>query len=142
MRISDWSSDVCSSDLAAQVSCLGELLATVDEQEIGVGSFQQGATLGRKDLHAVAEQREAGQHFGRRLQGAGEEEESAHLDSFQAGPRSEPLGKDIGCEPPERRRSEEHTSELQSLMRNSYAVFCLKTKKHFTTHQPTPPTAY
>src|SRR3546814_10270472 len=28
------------------------------------------------------------------------------------------------------RRSEEHTSELQSLMRNSYAVFCLKTKKH------------
>src|SRR3546814_10501486 len=28
-------------------------------------------------------------------------------------------------------RSEEHTSELQSLMRNSYAVFCLKKKKHF-----------
>src|SRR3546814_1697968 len=28
------------------------------------------------------------------------------------------------------RRSEEHTSELQSLMRNSYAVFCLKKKKH------------
>src|SRR3546814_368044 len=31
-------------------------------------------------------------------------------------------------------RSEEHTSELQSLMRNSYAVFCLKKKKHKTTH--------
>src|SRR3546814_15962976 len=30
--------------------------------------------------------------------------------------------------PPERRRSEEHTSELQSLMRISYAVFCLKKK--------------
>src|SRR3546814_4637228 len=29
-------------------------------------------------------------------------------------------------------RSEEHTSELQSLMRNSYAVFCLKTKQHNT----------
>src|SRR3546814_6550764 len=29
----------------------------------------------------------------------------------------------------ETRRSEEHTSELQSLMRNSYAVFCLKKKK-------------
>src|SRR3546814_3229476 len=29
-------------------------------------------------------------------------------------------------------RSEEHTSELQSLMRNSYAVFCLKKKKHIT----------
>src|SRR3546814_7830716 len=34
------------------------------------------------------------------------------------------------------RRSEEHTSELQSLMRISYAVFCLqkKTKSHHTTH--------
>src|SRR3546814_1804619 len=31
-------------------------------------------------------------------------------------------------------RSEEHTSELQSLMRNSYAVFCLKKKKTRTTH--------
>src|SRR3546814_4741838 len=39
-------------------------------------------------------------------------------------------------------RSEEHTSELQSLMRISYAVFCLKKKKQKhnidTTHQPTP----
>src|SRR3546814_4280597 len=34
-------------------------------------------------------------------------------------------------------RSEEHTSELQSLMRNSYAVFCLKKKKHnrYTKHK-------
>src|SRR3546814_6301101 len=32
-------------------------------------------------------------------------------------------------------RSEEHTSELQSLMRISYAVFCLKKKKHKTLHQ-------
>src|SRR3546814_9352422 len=30
-------------------------------------------------------------------------------------------------------RSEEHTSELQSLMRSSYAVFCLKKKKHYNT---------
>src|SRR3546814_6862928 len=33
-------------------------------------------------------------------------------------------------------RSEEHTSELQSLMRISYAVFCLKKKKHINTHHP------
>src|SRR3546814_2283822 len=32
-------------------------------------------------------------------------------------------------------RSEEHTSELQSLMRISYAVFCLKKKKRITTHK-------
>src|SRR3546814_5462515 len=35
--------------------------------------------------------------------------------------------------PSERKRSEEHTSELQSLMRISYAVFCLKKKKHNRT---------
>src|SRR3546814_1856831 len=36
---------------------------------------------------------------------------------------------------PSRRRSEEHTSELQSLMRISYAVFCLKKKRHtYMTH--------
>src|SRR3546814_8765860 len=34
----------------------------------------------------------------------------------------------------EPRRSEEHTSELQSLMRTSYAVFCLKTKTTYKTH--------
>src|SRR3546814_10419798 len=36
------------------------------------------------------------------------------------------IGVTSGC----RKRSEEHTSELQSLMRNSYAVFCLKKKKY------------
>src|SRR3546814_6582299 len=37
-------------------------------------------------------------------------------------------------------RSEEHTSELQSLMRISYAVFCLKKKKHNPNTHPTPKT--
>src|SRR3546814_8837137 len=41
-------------------------------------------------------------------------------------------GAEAGCR---EARSEEHTSELQSLMRISYAVFCLKTKKH--TSKPT-----
>src|SRR3546814_5491724 len=36
-------------------------------------------------------------------------------------------------------RSEEHTSELQSLMRISYAVFCLKKKKKYTYHTNTKP---
>src|SRR3546814_5795347 len=52
-----------------------------------------------------------------------------------------------GREGPARRRSEEHTSELQSLMRISYAVFCLKKKKphishsyHPHPHRPPPPT--
>src|SRR3546814_5719420 len=40
-------------------------------------------------------------------------------------PQLDPYGKI-----PEFKRSEEHTSELQSLMRNSYAVFCFQTKTH------------
>src|SRR3546814_9032324 len=49
--------------------------------------------------------------------------------SVQADRRRTPSGREacVG-------RSEEHTSELQSLMRNSYAVFCLKKKN--TTHKP------
>src|SRR3546814_1920931 len=48
-----------------------------------------------------------------------------------AGPTLSPLGQLVT------RRSEEHTSELQSLMRISYAVSCLKQKKHHnTTHIP------
>src|SRR3546814_4557489 len=57
------------------------------------------------------------------------------------GGRSSRVGPDGGCVPAKRRRihgdsSEEHTSELQSLMRTSYAVFCL-TKKNHITLQPT-----
>src|SRR3546814_7851742 len=41
-----------------------------------------------------------------------------------------------------RNRSEEHTSELQSLMRISYAVFCLTKKKHINTHIKTDKTLH
>src|SRR3546814_2673415 len=43
------------------------------------------------------------------------------------------------CRPSASDRSEEHTSELQSLMRISYAVFCLKKKKNKQTHTEKPP---
>src|SRR3546814_9023409 len=45
-----------------------------------------------------------------------------------------PDPKGPACRAPARRRSEEHTSELQSLMRISYAVFCLKKKKSTVAH--------
>src|SRR3546814_5674804 len=45
----------------------------------------------------------------------------------------DPVDADAAAEVVEIDRSEEHTSELQSLMRISYAVFCLKKKKHFKT---------
>src|SRR3546814_2741212 len=51
------------------------------------------------------------------------------------------FGPGVGGDPIQQRRSEEHTSELQSLMRTSYAVFCLKTQHHSNNcriaHPPT-----
>src|SRR3546814_6655211 len=44
------------------------------------------------------------------------------------------LGRLTGYLAPEKARSEEHTSELQSLMRSSYAVFCLKKKPKHSEH--------
>src|SRR3546814_7191531 len=60
----------------------------------------------------------------------------AHLRRSGAGPGARARGRGLERHPRrDRQRSEEHTSELQSLMRISYAVFCLKKKKtqHFTT---------
>src|SRR3546814_6765987 len=50
--------------------------------------------------------------------------------------RSLPVRHPRVCPQEDRRRSEEHTSELQSLMRISYAVFCLKKKNNYTTKLP------
>src|SRR3546814_5845354 len=106
MRISDWSSDVCSSDLVAE----GLVRHQAKESAKRAGRQHQcriSRQLRRCQLmnfllvvvHAVADRDQA---FGR-----------------------------IG----EMRRSEEHTSELQSLMRISYAVFCLKKKKKTAVHE-------
>src|SRR3546814_9057098 len=105
MRISDWSSDVCSSDLQ-NVHTLSD------------GCFVEGALL-------VAEQRLQARQpvfhdFGRDL--------SRHVGGRSAGTRRvfEGIGLGVVHRPHDLQRSEEHTSELQSLMRISYAVFCLK----------------
>src|SRR3546814_5600574 len=100
MRISDWSSDVCSSDL-------------VRAQEV---SEHDRACLGRG---RVADRHH--QVHRRRIRGG----------ELVPGLAAQPGGGDaVGRQLTERvRRSEEHTSELQSLMRISYAVFCLKKKK-------------
>src|SRR3546814_3418657 len=60
------------------------------------------------------------------------------LEPHQAGPinsqGTDYAAPDHACSRVDR-RSEEHTSELQSLMRISYAVFCLKKKKKNTSHK-------
>src|SRR3546814_7631202 len=105
MRISDWSSDVCSSDLRC--------LPHHEEQRQGEDSEPQ-TPEGTGDAHLFhallveAEERPLRHH----------EEREAKGQAEQAAGGAETAG-----------RSEEHTSELQSLMRISYAVFSLKNNK-------------
>src|SRR3546814_1326509 len=121
MRISDWSSDVCSSDLPQKAIRLPPA-----EQP------RRGAPRGRTDrAHAVhvALVRRSGAtpHGHRRVeQGRGAQQPGASGRLPSARSLSRPW---LGEPANPRGRSEEHTSELQSLMRISYAVFCLKKKK-------------
>src|SRR3546814_10314081 len=113
MRISDWSSDVCSSDLRVH------------------GIATQQLPVARRHFDALASRighDRAGRGFvdllGRDLEIA-----FGNIPGIDA----RQIGRDVGH--PGRGmlqmiRSEEHTSELQSLMRSSYAVFCLKKKKN------------
>src|SRR3546814_3651431 len=112
MRISDWSSDVCPSDLAVARRHRGDLAR---------GDFKDllGDQRGGRALRRVLETRHRlgllrFETFGRSHRGEGFA--AAHAISQRLGLF---LGK------PRLLRSEEHTSELQSLMRISYAVFCL-----------------
>src|SRR3546814_3702958 len=103
MRISDWSSDVCSSDLGAERDAI--LIA------------------GAAGLVAGAMSMAAGEYVS-----VSSQADTEHADVDRE--RSE-LATDTAAERKELTqiyRSEEHTSELQSLMRISYAVFCLKKK--------------
>src|SRR3546814_5771373 len=91
MRISDWSSDVCSSDL---------IFGTQYSMRIWVDPLKlRSYNLTIADVSTAV---------------------SAQNAQVSAG--------QIGQLPASKERSEEHTSELQSLMRISYAVFCLKKK--------------
>src|SRR3546814_5841994 len=98
MRISDWSSDVCSSDLrrAPHVVARGKGLIGIETRGVAGGR-------GLKGLPGIDSV----------------ERRFAVLGAVNA----------VGDVPAAEHRSEEHTSELQSLMRISYAVFCLKKKK-------------
>src|SRR3546814_5947242 len=100
MRISDWSSDVCSSDLS------------------GIWPTLQAASVYLSRMSATI-------HCCRAMAG------TISLVPWTIFSLGRSLASATSCG----RRSEEHTSELQSLMRISYAVFCLKKKK--SIHQLT-----
>src|SRR3546814_4473835 len=112
MRISDWSSDVCSSDLAvavayrrtARLAARCELAARLSPAGAEPRFRESG------DRRGAAPDRRRGVEIG--------------------GDRGKRACNHLGRRAP---RSEEHTSELQSLMRISYAVFCLIKKKIIIT---------
>src|SRR3546814_10367880 len=118
MRISDWSSDVCSSDLA-------------EARRVGRGRAS-GVRRARANL-SIEGRRDGGtQAMARRDRGV----VVAPARELQGACRGRPVSE-AAVIVALRVRSEEHTSELQSLMRISYAVFCLKKKKTYTlpTHK-------
>src|SRR3546814_7070819 len=109
MRISDWSSDVCSSDLAIRRN---DLFRARHDLRLATTARVGRAKRGGDDLHALD------------LVGTDDLDRRAveqEFDTFLLG-----VG-DFAT----RARSEEHTSELQSLMRNSYVVFCCKKKQRY-----------
>src|SRR3546814_8892034 len=115
MRRSAWSSDVCSSDRGDSAAELG--------RDPGVARVAGDAlALGDLDLvdhlaHAIG------------LPGEPDRRQAVLLGRHLAGDEDAPLVHREAQALVEIDRSEEHTSELQSLMRKSYAVFCLKKKK-------------
>src|SRR3546814_2830795 len=134
MRISDWSSDVCSSDLIPAGSpAVGEVSRVRDNGLLG--------RSGKLDIK-VSTVRTGGMDVPVRGQ-RNSQGKSGTLGAVGAGIVFLPLavivrGKDVKL-PAGTLRSEEHTSELQSLMRISYAVFCLKKKTYTylaTTNTP------
>src|SRR3546814_10342243 len=118
MRISDWSSDVCSSDLV-----------------VGLEAQQPDAARAAQLQPAGAFQAQAGGDLVGALRLDQFVDEAADLARVAAG-----LGRALLAVVQlldhlhRQERSEEHTSELQSLMRISYAVFCLKKTKRTTRH--------
>src|SRR3546814_1799969 len=111
MRISDWSSDVCSSDLA-DVLAVHRLNPTPSEE-------RKSAPAGRSAGGAVSSSLDdLGDDAGADGAAAIADREA---QAFVHGDRCDQL--QVHCDVVA--RSEEHTSELQSLNSNSYAVFCL-----------------
>src|SRR3546814_8196222 len=101
MRISDWSSDVCSSDLSRHCRRAQHLLRLVSRRALDASKADRRQDRLGADLFARG-------HPHHR-----------HVRREGPWPKDPPPGSS-------HLRSEEHTSELQSLMRISYTVFCLK----------------
>src|SRR3546814_3024967 len=122
MRISDWSSDVCSSDL---------VIGTAGAPGAPGVEGAEGVVIQVSDTGVGI----AAEHLDKVMSPFGQVHEALNRETQGTG-LGLPLSKALVDLHGGRLRSEEHTSELQSLMRISYAVFCLK-KKNNNTYQST-----
>src|SRR3546814_4130248 len=113
MRISDWSSDVCSSDLVYDQLLAGSALAIAETVNVIDKKLEADLPYAALDMLSLAPD----DRVFYRIAAPGGETITGYSDL----PAPEAI---------EVTRSEEHTSELQSLMRISYAVFCLKKKNN------------
>src|SRR3546814_4171918 len=114
MRISDWSSDVCSSDLGEE-----RLWHPLPPAQPAARPVPSRAELGRRpEAQRPDDPGYGGGGADRRPQRRFPVRQAGNLDAAERRPDPLPVAT----------RSEEHTSELQSLMRISYAGFCLKKK--------------
>src|SRR3546814_8581176 len=124
MRISDWSSDVCSSDLTVALEDGSRVTLDTDTiLHIAYSPTERGLKLERGRARFDVSY-DASRPF---VVFAGGGSITAHGTVFDVAV----VDRHVSVALLRRRtpRSEEHTSELQSLMRTSYAVFCLKKNK-------------
>src|SRR3546814_5035650 len=134
MRISDWSSDVCSSDLPL----IEDAFAGIDRDELAaVGDQIAQATAAMAGFEEVQSLETRMAELFRAMSGPKQDVQPTLGFSATDALR---INRQLRLLIDEGRRgiadaslrSEEHTSELQSLMRTSYAVFCLKKKNQRT----------
>src|SRR3546814_7114376 len=139
MRISDWSSDVCSSDLA--VSFLREadelrhswllLLSLLPAVLMSALAIYHALSVAYPRHARAADAAASGELFASpRIAAQSAATFSAAFLGASAQQIKRHMLASVHAKASILQRSEEHTSELQSLMSNSYAVFCLKKKKH------------
>src|SRR3546814_4920207 len=123
MRISDWSSDVCSSDLCgfAHHGGSGDDFGCKEKSERSGASYEIRAHQPHHGLTRYAKgQRDSS------LSRDDPESNLTHLPCYRRIVFFSEITRNDGPKNRVKTRSEEHTSELQSLMRISYAVFVLK----------------
>src|SRR3546814_2219830 len=117
MRISDWSSDVCSSDLVATLVAQVKQLRT---------ELQTALTDNKSQREENQRLRQRENSIDQRINSALESERSnLRRDQEQAANARQQTEGLLADLPRRLDRSEAHTSELQSLMRIPYAVFCV-----------------